>query len=76
MAIEISSGQLLLTPKQAAKSLAISERTLWSLTASHEISSIRVGRCVRYSIEDLDRFMARGRRISTSDTGPEGRPAA
>jgi excisionase family DNA binding protein len=45
---------LLLTPKQAAEALAISPRKLWAMTASGEISHIRLGRCVRYSIRDLE----------------------
>ena len=45
---------LLLTPKQAAEALAISPRKLWGMTASGEISHIRLGRCVRYSIRDLE----------------------
>ena len=45
---------LLLTPKQAAEALAITPRKLWAMTASGEISHIRLGRCVRYSIRDLE----------------------
>lgn len=48
----------LLTPKQAAEALAISPRKLWGMTASGEISSVRLGRAVRYSVEDLQRFVA------------------
>jgi len=47
-------GLLLLTPKQAAEALSISPRKLWSLTASHEISHVKIGRCVRYDIRDLE----------------------
>lgn len=45
---------LLLTPQQAAEALAISPRKLWSMTASGEIPHVRLGRCVRYSIRDLE----------------------
>ena len=48
---------LLLTPQQAAKALAISPRKLWAMTASGEIPHVRLGRCVRYPIEDLQRFI-------------------
>ena len=34
---------LLLTPKQTAEALAISERKLWGMTASGEIPHIRLG---------------------------------
>lgn len=49
---------LLLTAKDAAKSLAISERTLWARTQSGEIPSVRIGRSVRYSVADLERWIA------------------
>jgi len=44
---------LLLTPPQAAEALAISPRKLWSLTTSGEIPHVRIGRSVRYPIDDL-----------------------
>ena len=49
---------LLLTPRQAATALAISPRKLWSLTASGEIPSVRLGRCVRYPIDQLQAWIA------------------
>ncbi len=49
---------LLLTPPQAAKALAISERKLWSMTAAGEIPSLKMGRSVRYSVDDLRRWIA------------------
>ena len=49
------SGQtaLLLNPQQAAEALAISPRKLWSMTASGEIPHVRIGRSVRYPVDDL-----------------------
>ena len=44
---------LLLTPAEASKALAISPRKLWGMTASGEIPHIRIGRCVRYPVDDL-----------------------
>lgn len=44
---------LLLTAPQAAKALAISARTLWTLTARGEVPAIRIGRSVRYAPNDL-----------------------
>ena len=44
---------LLLPLKEAAAALAISERKLWAMTASHEIPHIRLGRCLRYPVSDL-----------------------
>ena len=44
---------LLLTATQTAESLAISPRKLWAMTQSGEVPHIRLGRCVRYSVDDL-----------------------
>jgi excisionase family DNA binding protein len=52
--IGTKSGLLLLTPKQAAATLAISPRKLWAMTASCEIPHVRLGRCVRYDVKDLE----------------------
>ena len=48
---------LLLTPQQAAEALAISPRKLWAMTASGEIPYIRLGRCVRYPVDDLRAYI-------------------
>jgi excisionase family DNA binding protein len=48
------TARLLLTVRQAAKALAVSERTLWALTAPRgPIRSVRFGRSVRYSVDSL-----------------------
>jgi excisionase family DNA binding protein len=58
---------LLLTTPQAARSLAISERTLWDLTKRGEIPAVRIGRSVRYDPEDLKAWIDRQKeRSSTS----------
>lgn len=44
---------ILLRPREAAQVLAISPRKLWELTDIGEIRCIRIGRSVRYSVEDL-----------------------
>jgi excisionase family DNA binding protein len=44
---------LLLRPREAARFLAISERTLWELTRRGEILCVRLGRAVRYDRRDL-----------------------
>jgi excisionase family DNA binding protein len=49
---------LLLTPREAATTLAISERHLWGLTNSGKIPSVRLGRSVRYRYEILAQFVA------------------
>ena len=48
---------LLLTATQAAESLAISPRKLWAMTRNAEIPCIRLGRCVRYPVDDLQRWI-------------------
>jgi excisionase family DNA binding protein len=59
---------LLLTPKQAAEALAISQRKLWSMTASGEVPHVRLGRCVRYPLIHLQVWLAR----RTSEVGGIG----
>lgn len=44
---------LLWTSREAAKALAVSERTLWSLTQRGDIRCVRIGRAVRYDPTDL-----------------------
>ena len=48
---------LLLAPQQAAVTLAISPRKLWGMTDSGEMPPLRVGRCVRYPLDDLQRWI-------------------
>ena len=47
------SEGLLLTPRQAAAELAISERHLWNL----KIPTVRLGRSVRYDRRDLEQYI-------------------
>jgi len=44
---------LLVTAREAADLLAISPRTLWTLTSTGEIACVRIGRSVRYDVADL-----------------------
>jgi excisionase family DNA binding protein len=53
-----NSQALLLTAPEAAKALAISPRTLWSLTQRGDIPCVRIGRSVRYDLEDLRAWIA------------------
>ena len=52
---------LLLTPRQAAKALAICEKTLWSLTKRGELPVVWIGRAKRYSVDVLRVFASGGR---------------
>lgn len=57
VAIATKSGIVLLTPKEAAATLGISPRKLWSLTASGDVPCLRIGRSVRYDAADLADFV-------------------
>lgn len=50
---------LLLSPRQASRALAISERTLFTLTKSGEVPCIRIGKLVRYSVDGLRKYIDR-----------------
>ncbi|MBN2180376.1 MAG: helix-turn-helix domain-containing protein [Sedimentisphaerales bacterium] len=51
----------LMTSKNAAKYLCISERKLWDMTKTGEIPAVRLGRAVRYDRSDLDDFIQRAK---------------
>lgn len=40
-------------PKDAARALGLSERTLWTLTQRGELPHVRVGGCVLYPVDAL-----------------------
>jgi predicted DNA-binding transcriptional regulator AlpA len=55
-------GRTLLTAKQAAAELSISDRTLWSMTAPRgPLPSVRIGRAVRYDLDDINAAIAQMR---------------
>ena len=50
--------RLLLNTRDAAAALAVSERTLWGLTAPRgPIPCVSIGRAVRYDVADLRAFI-------------------
>lgn len=51
-------GVLLVDSRTAARMLAISERTLWTLAHTGSIPRVKVGASVRYDVEDLRRLVA------------------
>ena len=53
----VPDRQLLLTPRQAAQALQISERKLWGMKASGEIPHVLLGRSVRYPVADLQQWI-------------------
>lgn len=55
----LTTAPLLLRPREAAKMLAVSERTLWALTAPRgPIPAAKIFRAVRYRLADLEAFAA------------------
>jgi excisionase family DNA binding protein len=62
---------LLLTAREAAKALAVSEKTLWTLTTPRgPIPAIRVGeRSLRYSVRALEEWIARQPATTTETNG-------
>src|SRR5262249_11698010 len=67
-----ASPRLLLRLPEAAKALAISERTLWGMTKRGEIRCVRIGRSVRYSPLDLQGWIAAQKRSEPPNaTGPQ-----
>jgi len=51
--------QLLLTSREAAQCLRISERHLWTLIDRGDIHCIRMNASKRYPIDELERYIAR-----------------
>lgn len=50
---------LLISGREAAKLLSVCERTLYSLTKAGEIPAVRIGRAVRYSMDELQAWVKR-----------------
>jgi excisionase family DNA binding protein len=54
-----SPSPLALRPREAAKALGLSERSLWALTSPRgPIPAAKVGRSVLYSYRDLEAWLA------------------
>jgi excisionase family DNA binding protein len=54
---EQAPAKLLLTPRQAATALQLSERTLWELARRGEIKRLKINSSVRYDVKDLEAFI-------------------
>ena len=61
----------LLKPREAADILAISERTLWTLTKQGVIPCVRLGRSVRYRLSELVRQLDELGSDSETESNPE-----
>lgn len=53
-----TTPKLLLKPREAAASLAVSEKTLWTWTKAGRIPCVRLGASVRYSVAQLEAWIA------------------
>ena len=55
---------LLVDEIQAASMLGISQRTFWDYRHNGEIPIVRIGRLVRFSVDDLRKFIDAKREVS------------
>jgi excisionase family DNA binding protein len=51
------SMKLLLSAREAAKAMSISERTLWTLTKEGKIPCVRIKKRVLYNLRELERWI-------------------
>jgi excisionase family DNA binding protein len=61
-----------LTSREAARTLAVGERTLWGLTRRGQVPCVRIGRAVRYDRRDLRDFIERHKGADRSDVSGPG----
>ena len=60
---------MLLTPREAAKALSLSERTLFTLRKSGELPAVMVGRAVRFDPADLAKWIQRKKEAAGANGG-------
>jgi excisionase family DNA binding protein len=51
-------NKLAVTYREAADSIGVCERSIWSLVRDGKLRAIRVGRCVRIPVAELERFVS------------------
>ena len=61
---DIMIEPMLLSPREAAKALSICERTLYGLTKSGQLPALKIGRAVRYGVDDLRAWIERSKKNS------------
>jgi excisionase family DNA binding protein len=74
--LNTSVAPILVDSREAARLLAISERTLWDLTFQREIPSLKIGRCVRYRVADLHEWAEKKTRPAEPSPATAGRAAS
>lgn len=65
-----------LSTKEAAAYLSISLPTLFRITRAGELPHLRIGRSLRYRLEDLDAFLASRTTTKWTDFNPTRKKAA
>ena len=70
------TDQLLLTEAEAAERLRICTRTLRKARQDGQLHYVLIGRAVRYTIEDLDSFVASNRKVNPPCPTPAHSPAS
>lgn len=70
----MNDERLLVDAPAAARLLSVSVRTLANLTARSQLPCVRIGRSLRYSVEDLRQFVHR-QNTRSAHAGRLGEPA-
>lgn len=58
--VEAGMRPLLVDAKQAARLLGIGRTMLYELIKTGALTPVHIGRCVRFSVSELERFVANG----------------
>jgi len=61
-----TTEKFLLTPRETAAAMGICERTLYGLTKAGELPVVRIGRAVRYSMDDIRAWIKKSKKFSES----------
>lgn len=64
--------KMLLTSREAAKLLSISERSLWTLTKTGRIAVVKIGSSKRYAVNDLQRFIVEQTQFEIAEASTQG----
>lgn len=67
---ESTRKPLLVDRSEAARLLSLSERTIFTLTKSGQLPSKRIGRNVRYSVDELVAWLSKTTNATTSSVLP------
>lgn len=70
VSVGVGLRPLLVDVKQAARLLGIGRTTLYELINEGAITPVRIGRCVRFPVSDLEQFVADGCVVRPSTEQP------